>query len=409
MIAQQHAMIAAPRVPTRIDSFDRFLTVAVAAFILAMYLVSAVPGLSRITHLTIGLIFLGLILRSIKRPLLIRIDLVMPLAGLFIAYALASVLWSANQGAALVSSIGLLVDYSGAFLLWMALQNGVSAKVVAIAAGTGAGIQGAIALNQYLTAGTGRAEGLVGNANALAIQLSLTGFLLLLLLPRERWPKLAAFALIVVATLTTGTRKLIFVWFSYIILLLRELSPLFRRQSVGSAIAMLLAPLAIWASVTYSSLLLSPLEELTVIERIEGTFEGRETSKRSNLMEDALRVWWEKPVFGHGVDQYRYVGNNTTYSHNNYTELLADFGVVGLVLYYVIFVLLLVRTVRGITMGSDRAWVVLAMLLAILLMDLARVSYSSRLTWVLLAVLGLYSFEFFRPGTPKDISDRDIR
>src|SRR5690606_5690430 len=151
--------------------------------------------------------------------------------------------------------IGLLVDFGGALLLWMALQNGVSARVVAIAAGIGAGIQGAIALNQYLTVGVGRAEGLVGNANALAIQLSLTGFLLLLLLPKETWPKLAAFALIVVATITTGTRKLVFIWFSYLILLLREFSPLFRRPSVGTALALLLAPLAIWASATYGSVL----------------------------------------------------------------------------------------------------------------------------------------------------------
>lgn len=373
---------------------DPFLTVAVTAFILAMYVVSALPGLSRTTHLTIGLMFLGMILRSIRTPLRLRLELVIPMGGLFISYALASVLWSANQSAALVSAIGLLVDFGGALLLWMALQNGVSARVVAIAAGIGAGIQGAIALNQYLTVGVGRAEGLVGNANALAIQLSLTGFLLLLLLPKETWPKLAAFALIVVATITTGTRKLVFIWFSYLILLLREFSPLFRRPSVGTALALLLAPLAIWASATYGSVLLSPLEGLTVIERIEGTFEGRETNKRSDLMQDALRVWWEKPIFGHGVDQYRYVGNNTTYSHNNFTELLADFGVVGLVLYYAIFMLLLMRTVRGIAGGSDRAWVVLAILIAIILMDLARVSYSSRLTWVLLAVLGLYSFEF---------------
>src|SRR5690606_29864629 len=93
---------------------DPFLTVAVTAFILAMYVVSALPGLSRTTHLTIGLMFLGMILRSIRTPLRLRLELVIPMGGLFISYALASVLWSANQSAALVSAIGLLVDFSGA-------------------------------------------------------------------------------------------------------------------------------------------------------------------------------------------------------------------------------------------------------------------------------------------------------
>lgn len=381
---------------------DRFLSVTVAMFVLAMYLVSSIPGLSRIPHLTIGLLFVGLLLRTLKTPLRLRLEPIVPLTAVFITYALTSVLWATDQGAALVSAISLLVDFFGALLLWVALQNGVRPRVVAYAAGTGAGVQALIAVNQFIASGASRAEGIVGNANALAIQLSLTGFLLLLILPRETWTRLAALALIVVATVTTGTRKLVFVWFSYVILLLRDLSPLFRRPSVGSAIALLLAPIAVWTSLTFGSVLVGPLEDLTVVQRLEGTFEGQETNKRSNLMEDALRVWWQQPVFGHGIDQYRYVGNNTTYSHNNYTELLADFGVVGLVLYYSIFALLLYRTVIGIARGSRSAWVVLAIIIAIVLMDVGRVSYSSRMTWWLIALMSFYSFDFAAAGRAED-------
>src|SRR5690606_36857230 len=168
------------------------------------------------------MMLLGLVMRSIRVPLRLRWDVLVPMSILFVTYALASVLWSTNQSAALVSSVGMVVDMLGALLIWAALQNGVSALVVAYSAASAAVIQAIVGLSQYIVSGEARAEGLTGNANCLAIQLSLTGFLLMLILPKERWAKVLALSLVVIATVTTGTRKLVFVWFSYIVLLLRS-------------------------------------------------------------------------------------------------------------------------------------------------------------------------------------------
>ena len=373
---------------------DRFLSGVVAAFVLASFLVAAIPGLSRIPHALIGLMFVGLIVRSTRTQLVLRWDPVAPLSIVFFAYAFASVLWSTNQSAAFVTAVGLAVDLVGALLIWAALHNGVKVAVIAYAAGVGAGAQAIVALSQFLSSGTTRVEGLTGNANSLAIQLSLTAFLLLLVFPRDRWVKVLAFALIVIATVTTGTRKLVFVWFSYVVLLLREVSPLFRRPSVGSALILLLSPIAVWASITFGPTLLSPFEDVTMVRRLEGTLEGRETQKRSDLMEDALVVWREEPVFGHGIDQYRYSGAFTAYSHNNYTEILANFGVVGFGLFYVIYAVLIARSLVGIFRGSEAAWVIMAIIVSVLLMDLARVSYTSRTTWLFIVIMAYYSQGF---------------
>ena len=373
---------------------DRFLSGVVAAFVLASFLVAAIPGLSRIPHALIGLMFIGLVVRSTRTQLVLRWDPVAPLSIVFFAYAFASVLWSTNQSAAFVTAVGLAVDLVGALLIWAALHNGVKVAVIAYAAGVGAGAQAIVALSQFLSSGTTRVEGLTGNANSLAIQLSLTAFLLLLVFPRDRWVKVLAFALIVIATVTTGTRKLVFVWFSYVVLLLREVSPLFRRPSVGSALILLLSPIAVWASITFGPTLLSPFEDVTLVRRLEGTLEGRETQKRSDLMEDALVVWREEPVFGHGIDQYRYSGAFTAYSHNNYTEILANFGVVGFGLFYVIYAVLIARSLVGIFRGSEAAWVIMAIIVSVLLMDLARVSYTSRTTWLFIVIMAYYSQGF---------------
>lgn len=370
---------------------DRFLAVSVVLFILALYLVSALPGLSRIVHLSVGMILASLLLRSLATPLRIRLEPVMLVGAVFVSYALASVWWASDQGAALVSAIGLLVDSLAAFLIWLALQNGLNVRIVAICAAIGASVQGIVALNQYFVGGESRAVGLVGNANSLALQLSMSAFLLLLCVPRERWAKILPLILIVVATITTGTRKLIFVWFSYLMLLLRSVSPLFRRPTLPAALVLIISPLALWLLFTYSSVVFTPLGELTVVQRAEGTLQGRETDTRSHLIQRGLELWWERPITGHGIDQFRHVSEYTYYSHNNYTEILSNFGVIGFALFYSLYALLLIRAVPAALRGSDTAWTILAIVVLLLLMDVARVSYTSRMTWLTIGLMSYYS------------------
>jgi len=394
------AAVARRRSGNLLKTADRFLGFAVAIFILAMYLVAAVPGFSRIVHLSVGLMLLGLFLRSMAKPLRIRLDPVMLVGAVFVSYALASVLWATDQGSALVSAVGLLIDVFAALLVWLALQNGLNVRIIAICAAIGASVQGLVALNQYLTGGENRAVGLVGNANSLAIQLSMSAFLLLLCVPRDRWAKLLPLALIVVATVTTGTRKLIFVWFSYGVLVVRSLSPMFRRPTLGAALVLILSPLAGWLLVSYGSVLLAPLGELTVVQRAEGTLQGRETNTRSHLIERALELWWDRPLTGYGIDQFRVVSEYSYYSHNNYSEILADFGIIGFLFFYSLYALLLIRAVPAALRGSNSAWTILAIVLVLLLMDVARVSYTSRMTWLTIALMCYFSVARSEQDTP---------
>src|SRR5690606_35608215 len=126
---------------------DRFLSAVVALFMLATYLIGAIPGLSRVPHVLLGLMLVALVLRSVRMPLRLRWDVLLPLCVVFVTYAVASVLWSTNQSSALVSAIGLIVDTGGAILIWVALQNGVSIRVIAYSAAAAAAVQGVIALN----------------------------------------------------------------------------------------------------------------------------------------------------------------------------------------------------------------------------------------------------------------------
>lgn len=60
---------------------------------------------------------------------------------------------------------------------------------------------------------------------------------------------------------------------------------------------------------------------------------------REDMLMAALRLWEASPVFGHGVDSFRLLAPYGTYSHNNYAEILATLGLIGLLLFYGPFVL----------------------------------------------------------------------
>lgn len=68
---------------------------------------------------------------------------------------------------------------------------------------------------------------------------------------------------------------------------------------------------------------------------------------RFNMMQDALYFWRQNLIFGFGSDGFRASGGFKTYSHSSVSELLCSFGVVGFVLFYVPFVLPLIKKKKG--------------------------------------------------------------
>ena len=65
------------------------------------------------------------------------------------------------------------------------------------------------------------------------------------------------------------------------------------------------------------------------------------------MIQEAMQLWKRSPFVGLGNGQYLVVSGRECYSHCNYTELLANLGVVGFVLYYSFPGLLLLKAVRG--------------------------------------------------------------
>jgi O-antigen ligase len=66
------------------------------------------------------------------------------------------------------------------------------------------------------------------------------------------------------------------------------------------------------------------------------------TGTRANMVQIGLELFKKNPILGVGFGNfsyhyyYEYSGWAQTYAHNNYVEILADTGIVGFVLYYIV-------------------------------------------------------------------------
>lgn len=60
---------------------------------------------------------------------------------------------------------------------------------------------------------------------------------------------------------------------------------------------------------------------------------------RAMMIQSALTVFYDNPIFGVGLDNFRFFNAvRVTYAHNNFVEIAADLGILGLIAYYWIFV-----------------------------------------------------------------------
>ena len=62
---------------------------------------------------------------------------------------------------------------------------------------------------------------------------------------------------------------------------------------------------------------------------------------RMNLLSRGMEVWWDHPLFGAGTYASRYYLG--VYAHNNFVELLVNSGLVGLIVFYAVYLVTIVK------------------------------------------------------------------
>jgi O-antigen ligase len=191
----------------------------------------------------------------------------------------------------------------------------------------------------------------------------------------------------------SGSRKgilAVFLIYPSFLLLRQALQPRrsMRKLLLTASLVIVLCILAWWA-----------IEQSIFFYRVVELPSEITSGARANMARFGIDLWRDQPLLGLGAGQFR-VFYSGSYSHNNYVELIANSGLVGLLAYYVFFGMLL-RRILGMSRVARApvylpAWL-LTYVILLLLLDIGMVSYYEKTTWVsyalLLAVVYIYQPE----------------
>lgn len=119
--------------------------------------------------------------------------------------------------------------------------------------------------------------------------------------------------------------------------------------------------------------------------------EGSDNSlgSRAKMIEEGVRILGDHPIIGVGLDNYRFVSEAGTYSHSNPIEVAVSTGLIGLFLYYSIYLLICWRAVLLNAKSRRHAMprMVLVAMAGYALMDLTHISYYDKSSWLFLGLV----------------------
>lgn len=318
-----------------------------------------------------------------------------PVAYLFfIVYVFASQIWTEYGDT--TGAVFLSLAYTFAFVLGISIYaqeftNYVKLlHVIAISIAYFSAVY--LITSPFSTYGTTAMGGVTGQWRNAAGYWGCFGFtMFLFLIPalRNMFFKIVYFILSVLCvcmSLTTGSRKVI------IMLLIFAVLYALTEARIGKKIKLI---------ILFALVLLATLYFVTHIEFLQysygerlmaffnSDFDDGSIEHRTQLREFAFQLFKEHPILGAGIDSVRNqinaTGEKGTYAHNNYVELLADFGIIGTFIYYLIPVKTTIKSFFNFKKSKYIRFGFI-MLVVYLVCDWGSISYNYRLTCALLTL-----------------------
>lgn len=107
---------------------------------------------------------------------------------------------------------------------------------------------------------------------------------------------------------------------------------------------------------------------------------------RVQLIDAGIRLWKSKPLFGYGIQSFSTISGMGMYAHNNYIELLVGVGVIGLVIYYSIYIYIVVKLGKKVFQGENLAIPFYILIILIMINEIGFVSYGEELFQIIIAM-----------------------
>jgi len=242
----------------------------------------------------------------------------------------------------------------------------------------GLGAIGARIANDALNANT---VGLLG-ANAIVMTLYY------MLYDRPRWWNIIALPTLGILAATGSRKALVFVVVGTVLLFVfKSLRSANVVNSIAKIIGSLLALTIIGIAVLQLPMFSEVLDRMSsMVDAFSGTGGDSSTIIRLALVDIGWDLFYQSPITGVGVNNpsvltYFLYGKENYYLHNNYIELLAGTGIIGLLAYYSMYVYIAYNLIRYRNFHSNEYVMVLILFLSQIVMDMGMVSYESKSTY----------------------------
>ena len=142
---------------------------------------------------------------------------------------------------------------------------------------------------------------------------------------------------------------------------------------------------------------------LDTIFKGQGSYSDR---ARLDMIKIGLQAFGESPFIGNGV-AYSYA-QFSTYSHNNYVEILMNTGVVGFIAYYSSYAITLKRMILNCNRSESLWGIMLLIFTSFLLLEFGMVDYYTRYFQILLSVVSVYVARFYDSRKNQPVSENII-
>lgn len=196
---------------------------------------------------------------------------------------------------------------------------------------------------------------------------------------KKKWLCLLGCLLFLGFSLSSGSRKAI------LIIIIGSLVMLFLRYGLKRPFAFLLASAAVLL-ILYAVIQLPMFsvanERFTML--LEGSSKDYSTNERNDMIDAAIELFKQKPVAGWGVEGFADASGYGRYCHNNFLEILANYGIIGFILYYSIHAYILIKLLTKLNMSNSDCVVMFTIVLTSLIMDYGNVSYGIKWMWIIL-------------------------
>lgn len=134
------------------------------------------------------------------------------------------------------------------------------------------------------------------------------------------------------------------------------------------------------------------MEGMVALLRGEPTVADSSSITRAMMLNSAMQTFYDNPIFGVGMNNFRFFNIvRVTYAHNNFVEIAADLGILGLTAYYWIFLYIIKNYLKKYKLHDEMRDFLFVIIMVYLMNHMALVTITDMLQCIFICLYTAYS------------------